>query len=202
MITLAWQNLRDEFARRGFPWYGSPWSLNLFGIRAANPRAGCFDDTIGLAWIDANGHQYLMYFPATTDPGAYYLANPINSAGTAILAPGHYPSMFRPGLHRGLYRALTQVGPCTVIRDRNRDEFLDFKGRRQTGLFGINLHRAAARGTTLTVGPHSAGCQVVQRAADLHAILEVVDVQKQRLGTDKVSYTLFYEPELDTWSAS
>lgn len=202
MIALSWPELRAEFTHLGYPWFGSPLSLNLFGIRAANPRAGCFDDTIGLAWIDLDGHQQLLQFPATTDPGAYYLTHPLNSSGTAILAPGHYPAMYRPGLHRGRYRALVQAGPCTVIRDRNRDDRLDFTGRRQTGWFGINLHRAAARGTTLTVGPHSAGCQVVQRAADLSAILALVDLQAKHLGTPQVSYTLFYEPELVSGRAS
>ena len=93
-----------------------------------------------------------------------------------------------PGLHRGRYRALVQVNPCTVIRDANRDAILDYDGPRETGLFGINLHRAAARGSTLTVGPHSAGCQVVQRAHDLAYILALVDGQKKQCGTDFISY--------------
>lgn len=198
--TLNYRQFKHEFEARDWPFQTSPFALNVLGIRSNEPRAGYFDDTICIAWVDDAGIPYTFNVPATTDPGSYYLQKPMNPKGTAILAPGFYEKMYRPGQHRGRYRALIQVNPCTVIRDANRDAILDYEGPRETGLFGINLHRAAARGTTLTVGPHSAGCQVVQRAHDLAYILALVDSQMTYCDTAFVSYALLPEYDLLTYT--
>lgn len=198
MITLSYNNLKKELEARSYPFYTAQYDLNLFGIRAAETRAGHFDDTLGLAWVDEEGEEWMFQVPGTTDPGAYYLERPLNWLGTAILAPGHYPKMYRPGKHRGKYRALVQVGPCVVIRDNNRDRVLDYSGKRYTGLYGINFHRALAKGITLYVGPHSAGCQVVKQAHDLDYTLSLADKQKLWIGSDYVSYSLLFAPELVT----
>lgn len=199
-LALSYDALREEWRAANYPWYSAPFDLNLFGIRRAEPRPDHFDDTLGLAWRDDRGNHFVFQVPGTTDPGAFYLGkHSINPHGTAILVPGHYPRMYRPGLHRGRYRALVQVKPCTIVRDSNQDGKLDFAAPTvETGLFGINFHRAQASGTTFHVGPHSAGCQVVQRAADLAYVLAQVEVQQQHLHSRNVSYTLLYEPELTT----
>ena len=197
-ISLRYDQLREEWRARNYPWYSRPYDLNLFGIRRAQPRPDHFDDTLGLAWRDDSDNLYTFQVPGTTDPGAYYLGRRMgNPRGTAILMPGHYPRMYAPGRHRGKYRALVQVNPCTVGRDRNQDGLLDFTGiKTETGMFGINFHRALAQGTTNRVGPHSSGCQVVKTAHDLSYFLEVVDLQIKWIKFQFVSYTLLYEPEL------
>lgn len=199
-LALSYDALREEWRAANYPWYSAPFDLNLFGIRRAEPRPDHFDDTLGLAWRDPDGNLFAFQVPGTTDPGAFYLGQRmLNPRGTAILAPGHYPKMYAPGLHRGKYKALVQVNPCTVIRDKNQDGRLDFQAPTvQTGLFGINFHRALAAGTTLRVGPHSAGCQVVQTAADLAYVLAQVGLQIKHIHSRFVSYTLLFEPELTT----
>jgi hypothetical protein len=68
------------------------YDLNLFGVRTANIVAGAFDDWLGVFWMnwDSDGWEYHVW-PATTDPGTFYLDQPLNVSGTAILVDGRYP---------------------------------------------------------------------------------------------------------------
>lgn len=189
MIELHYDELYEEQKVRGFPFYTGKYDLNLVGVRNSNRQSGTMDDTFIVAYNDGNGPK-MAVFPITTDPSPRYLEKPINPKGTAILAPGHYPRMWQPGLHRGKYRALVQRGPCTVIRDANRDRILDFDAaKRETGYFGINLHHGKGIAA-------SAGCQVLPEPSMLRAVLNLVDMQKNTLGSARVSYTLLFAPEL------
>ncbi|MDP4275394.1 MAG: hypothetical protein Q8907_14055, partial [Bacteroidota bacterium] len=98
---------------------------------------------------------------ATTDPGLYSLRHPKNQDGTAILKEGQYLGAYQQGLHHDKYKALVQVKPVTVIRDYNRDNNLDItSGHEETGIFGLNIHRAKLSGKTINVNQWSTGCQV------------------------------------------
>jgi len=167
-----------------------PYNLNLIGIRAATPVPNKFDDRFLIIWKH-NGIWHDKRFPLTTDPGTYWLQNPMMIAGTAILKEGQYPGMWALGKHSG-YDALVQVGPCTVIRDANRDNRLDFDGPEETGFFGINCHRAAARGTSKQVDKWSAGCQVFADSKDF-AVLMALAREAAKVWGDRVTYTLLNE---------
>lgn len=197
MITVNYQEMEGLYHEKGYPFFQKPFDLNVFGIRADNLIAGMFDDTIGVVWRDDHGELWVFQCPGTTDPGAYYLGSPMNPNGTAILVPGYYRRMWRPGMHRDKYMALKQYNKCRVYRDNNRDNRLDMNVQTvEEGVFGINLHRAKNVGKTLRVGAYSAGCQVVQNAHDLEYILSLVKVQKKWIGTDWVSYALFEERDV------
>jgi len=178
------------------PWYEGEMNLNLFGIRKAETRAGKFDDVIGCAWQE-RGVWHLEEWPATTDPGAYYLEHPLNVDGAAILARGHHPGAWQIGRHRGKYEALVQTaGPVRVWRDSNKDAILDWgHGLGTPGWYGINIHRAGARGRTNDVGRFSAGCQVLQVADDLKRLLQLYMASSHRYGK-RISYTLIDEADL------
>lgn len=192
MMILNYEQYREEARAKGYPWYSKAYDLNLMGIRNSNVQSGAFDDTLAVIYRDDARREVVVRWEFTADPSPHYLVRPINAKGTAILAPGHYPGMWRPGLHRGKYRALVQVGRCTVIRDANRDRVLDFDSAvRESGFFGINLHYGRGEAA-------SAGCQVVREQRELNAILGLVDRQAAFIGSKRVSYTLFYLPELQT----
>lgn len=70
-----------------------------------------------------NWHYHV--FKATTDPGTYWLLQPMQPQGTAILSEGQYPDAWQLGLHRGQYLALVQVKPVTITRDYKRVAVLD-----------------------------------------------------------------------------
>lgn len=138
------------------------YNLNIFGIRAASRVPNAFDDLMGQMW-KYQCKWNLRTYPATTDPGLYWLEHPMNQLGTGILKPGQYLGCWQIGLHQGKYEALVQIKPMTVLRDDDKDKELDFDTtKEQTGLLGINGHRAAENGQSTEVGKWSAACQVLQ----------------------------------------
>lgn len=187
--------LKRTLALHGYRTYTRPYELNIVGVRAATNIPNAFDDTIYVFY--SNGTHWLLHnFTATTDPGMQYLQQPVNSTGTAILKPGQYVNAYATGLHRGLYNALVQRGPVTVIRDYNRDSKLDFhSGREQTGMFGINIHRAEQSGEAKYVAGYSAGCQVFADGSDFAAFMSLC-VQHKKLFGNKFTYTLLDAADL------
>lgn len=137
------------------------FNLNLVGIRSAGNNVNTFDDLMTVFW-KFNGSWTLRIFPCTTDPGLYWLQNPENKLGTAIVKEGQYKDVWHIGLHQGKYKALVQQNPITVIRDANRDNVLDMTGKEDTGIFGINCHRANENGKSIQIDRWSAGCTVLQ----------------------------------------
>ena len=189
-MVLNYRKVRDVIKSKGYVWFESPYDLNMFGVRNETRIPDKFDDVIGVCWKDHNGMENLLSFPATTDPGLFYLRNPINVKGTGILDFGQHRKMWRIGKHKGS-PALVQVCPCRAIRDYNRDSYLDFDSqRKETGLFGCNFHRANPSGTTKKVDKWSAMCQVPAKASDVDVVLALVALQKQHIGSDFVTYTL------------
>jgi len=79
------------------------------------------------------------------------------------------------------------------LRDYDRNAVLDFvNGKEDTGLFGINIHRASATGTTKTIDKYSAGCQVFENADDFANFLSLADKHKDLYGNN-FTYTLVDE---------
>ena len=173
------------------------YDINLFGIRTRSQVANTFDDWVGVFWMDwdAGDWQYRVW-SATTDPGTYYLQNPVNVDGTAILVEGQYHSSHRIGIHKGTYTALVQNSPLPVFRDKNRDKVVDVQpGSIRKGLFGINIHRASAHTPSSRVDKWSAGCQVL---ADPGAFDELMDIcfAARDVWGPVFSYTLLNETQL------
>ncbi|HEY9008098.1 MAG TPA: hypothetical protein VIM75_18280 [Ohtaekwangia sp.] len=175
---------------QGYEFYVKPYQLNIVGLRNRNTAANRFDDEIHVFYKNGNGKWVYHVYPATTDPGTFWLRNPSYPQGTAILAQGQYKNAYAIGLHRGKYKALVQVKPVTVIRDYDRDAFLDFNnGTHDTGTFGINIHHAESSGATSYVDKYSAGCQVFQNIAHYKEFMGLCDQHKSLYG-NTFTYTL------------
>jgi hypothetical protein len=179
---------------QGYRVFTRPFELNIVGIRNHSLVPNVFNDTINAVYKDDKGEWQLRSYPATTDPGTYWLDNPSNPLGTAILKAGQYIGSHIMGLHRGKYMALVQRNPVTVIRDSKRDGTLDFSGKEDTGLFGINIHRAMEAGVTKSIDRYSAGCQVFANAADFAAFMGLCERHKLLYG-NSYTYTLLQETE-------
>jgi hypothetical protein len=190
------KNIRALIAlmrRKGYVIYDKPYQLNIVGVRNDSTTPNSFDDTMYVFWKDDAGKWQGKFYNITTDPGTYWLNNPENPQGTAILKEGQYINSHQIGLHRGNYKALTQKNPVTVLRDYDRNAVLDFvNGKEDTGLFGINIHRASATGTTKTIDKYSAGCQVFENADDFANFLSLADKHKDLYGNN-FTYTLVDE---------
>lgn len=182
--------IQDILRQNGFAQFSRPYELNIIGIRSDAVQADRFDDFITVHFRQPDGNWRLYSYAATTDPGTYWLENPLNPQGTAILKEGQYLNSYCLGLHRGIYKALVQQNPVTVMRDYDRNAVLDFaNGTAFTGMFGINIHRATQSGTTRYVDRHSAGCQVFADASDFEQFLLLCERHRQLYG-NVFTYTL------------
>ena len=185
--------IQDALQKKGYKIFMRPFELNIVGVRSDSTKPNAFDDSIYVFYVDKEGKLIQQKFQATTDPGTYWLQNPMNPQGTAILKQGQYIGSHAMGLHRGKYMALVQQRPVTVMRDYDRNAILDFNnGREDTGLFGINIHRASETGTTKVVDHYSAGCQVFASITDFILFMSLCERHKGLYG-NSFTYTLIDE---------
>jgi hypothetical protein len=184
------QKIKAILRHNKFQLYSRPFELNIVGIRSNSNTPNRFDDEMHVFFKTSPFNWHYHIFKATTDPGTFWLNNPMQEQGTAILAQGQYLNTYSLGIHRGKYLALVQRKPLTIIRDYNRDAVLDFNnGRKNKGLFGINIHRANKEGKTKTVGKNSAGCQVFENAGDFDVFINLCKKHKALYGNE-FTYTL------------
>jgi hypothetical protein len=192
--------VREQFAKRSYPFFTKPYDLTVFGVRGASDVANLFDDRICAARWDGNRWD-LKVWVATTDPGRPHLENPMRKEGCFVLPPGRVPGMWRKGLHKGK-PALVQATTVMGWRDADRDLELDpvrifRKGLTDSSvtapaLFrgdGVNCHRAGADSPKVELW--SAGCQVMKRSKSMDELLAMVDAQTAHGLGDVVSYVLF-----------
>lgn len=188
------KNIRSLIATlrsKGYQIFERPNELNIVGIRNDSTDANKFDDFIYVFWKNQDGKWEGKYYNATTDPGTYFLNKPLSQLGAAILKEGQYVDTYGIGMHRGKYEAVVQKKPVTVYRDYNRDAILDFNnGREETGLFGINIHKAGK--DSKDIDKWSAGCQVFQKSDDFEDFMNLARKHRGLYG-NKFTYTLIDE---------
>ena len=188
--------IQATLLQKGFKTFSRPFELNIVGIRSNSTKPNSFDDTLNIFYKSSDDKWQFHQFAATTDPGTYWLMNPMNPQGTAIVKHGQYIGSHGIGMHRGKYLALVQKRPLTVVRDYDRNATLDLmNGKEQTGMFGINIHHASVNGTTRTVDKYSAGCQVFANINDFNVFMRLAERHKQLYGND-FTYTLIDERAL------
>jgi hypothetical protein len=173
-------------------------NINLIGIRRDNAGTNEFDDFMVAIYRDNRLREICKIYPITTDPGEYWLENPINPRGTAILMPGQYSGTWKLGLHQGKYEALVQRRPVKVWRDNNKDRVIDYLYAHQhvsEGYFGINIHRSNPYDKSYVINKWSAGCQVFQAVDDYKEFMGLCKSSADLYG-NSFSYTLLTEEEL------
>lgn len=176
--------------------YGN-YNVNIVGIRTDGIISNTFDDFI-CVFYESQVTWPFFVFPATTDPGTYYIENPINLKGTALLKEGQHLGCFEIGLHRNSYKALVQKKPLPVYRESKREigdlNVVPNRNSIDIGMFGINIHRASPRYNIEKVGKFSAGCQVIQDPSHFAFFIEIVE-KSSRIYGNSFSYTLLNESD-------
>jgi hypothetical protein len=171
-----------------------PYNLNIIGVRSDDMTPDIFNDCLAVLWEDEFGWNLIAH-KGTTDPGAFYLKNPMNVNGTFILAPGFHKGLWTWALHKGK-PAFKQAGVAKGWRDADRDNEFDMTDANMVEVPAsacINGH-AGGRNSTV-VGRWSAGCQVRAREVD-HELLEaIVSVSLEYWG-NSFSNMLFTESQL------
>ena len=177
------------------------YDVNIIGIRNSETKGrvtNAFDDLMTIAY-KLDGEWQYHEFNCTTDPGSAYMDNPIlENTGCAILKPGQYRGSHKIRLHGGKYTALGQKKDVTVYRDNDRDNNYDLdESKTDTGLFGINIHRATGRkgGKSTRVDKWSAGCQVIADNNDWHEFLDICQSAREIHG-NSFSYTLIESKDI------
>src|SRR4051812_39920589 len=112
--TASLHTILDYIERRKLKLYTRPNELNIIGIRSMEAKPNSFDDIITVICKRTDGDWEFNTYPATTDPGNFWLSHPLNVKGAAILKPGQYIGSHQLGMHRQKYKALVQVTPVTV----------------------------------------------------------------------------------------
>jgi hypothetical protein len=183
--------LKSVMQKKGYKWYTD--RPNLIGIRTAKDEPDVFNDFFCVV-----EGETLQIFPNTTNPGIYWLKNPMNPNGCAILKPGQWVNCWSLGFHCGKsnHKALTQTGTVKVYRDNTRDDRQTYnESSVDTGLFGINIHGANKSGTTTKIHKWSAGCQVFAKWEDKEAVMAICEKYRGTTG-NKFTYTLLDEFDL------
>jgi hypothetical protein len=203
MLNITVDDVLAAMSRKGYRVFDTPtkdWNLNVVGIRSRNLHAGEFDDSIAV-FHRFSGSWAFYLWPITTDPGTFYLEHPLRKAGTAILKEGRYRGVYKIDIHArgsaGAHKALCQrLGNVTVYRDPDRDDELNIiPGNEETGLFGINIHRARRIAGPLFLNcKASAGCQVFADCRDFDLFMTMCENGKKAFG-NKFTYTLLNESD-------
>ena len=180
MKAYSYVELENEFTRLGHSWS----QFHIIGVRSKANEKNKFDDNIYLV----NG-PIMFRYTCTTNPGTHWLKNLLNPKGTAVLKPGQYVDTWKLGLHQGKYEALVQRKPVTVYRDGDKDDTAEEQGKEDTGLFGINIHRANASAISSIIDKWSAGCQVLNNPKEFAQLLDYCKKSKK----DFFTYTLLRE---------
>lgn len=190
-------NFERILKNKGYAYFtNGAYNMNIIGVRS-NERVNnnTFDDFIIVEYKNSDGNKCRHIFTATTNPGVSSLRNPINSSGCAILVPNQYRSTWSFGLHKGKYKALVQCRPVKVYRDNNKNNVLDYDVPIDSGMFGINIHKAGTN--SKLVDNWSAGCQVFAKSSDFNTFMSIISMQEHCGLGNKFTYTLLDEKDLD-----
>lgn len=196
-MVPTFKQVYRAYQNKGYRIYNneSGFDLNIGGVRTDNRDPNKFDDFVFQFYRMYNQWIFNL-FVATTDPGLYWLENPMNTKGTAILVPGQYKSAFRIGKHRNKYIALVQNVSLPVYRDNNKDRILDYDRMPiDVGWHGINIHRAGATRKSIQVDKWSAGCQVLADPLQYDFFISVCKKGAEVFG-NSFTYTLLEEKDL------
>lgn len=175
-------------------------AITTFGIRNYDMTAGQFNDVLGV-YIPKENKVILR--SGTVDPGSYYINNPMNPDGCAVMKYGHYKDSYCVGKHKG-YDALVQCKPIDFYRITKVKFSLDNKdvprgkwkiivkgAELYNQLIGANQHRANPNTVSTDVGQWSAGCQVTNQPKEYKVFIDTC----MQSGQKYFDYILFSETD-------
>lgn len=178
MKKYSIEELKTKFKELNYKWF----DFHIIGIRSKTNLPNKFDDLIGIVEKDT-----IIWYSCTTNPGTYWLENPSNKLGTALLIPDQYINTYGFGLHQGKYKALKQYKEVSVYRDNDKDKIAEKTSIIDKGLFGINIHHAGK--FSINIDKWSAGCQVIANIEDWNNFLKKCEDSKLK----QFTYTLLKE---------
>ena len=191
--------IEETVKSKGYKWFeNGNYNLNIVGIRNSFTNeevTNKFDDLLTVSY-KVGGIWNFHQWDCTTDPGKYYTENLLNPDGVAILVPGQYRGSHVLGMHQGKYKALKQAKPLKVYRDDNKDNCYDMQPENiHEGIYGINIHRASAYGTSTQIDKWSAGCQVIANNQNFDKLIWLA-IQAEEIWGNSFTYTLIESKDI------
>lgn len=197
-MTYTVDQIKAALRKKGYVFFDNnkDYNLNIIGVRRVkNSDVDIFDDELYLIY-KINNRNVCLTFQITTEPGLYWLKNPMNKKGAAILVPGQYRGAYMIGLHRGSYPALIQIKQVKVYRDSDLDNEYDYDPENaEIGWFGLNIHKTSKEDIS-KVGIASAGCQVFQKEKDFQMFMNICAIASQKF-SNSFTYTLLTESDFE-----
>ena len=190
------EQIKEALKSKGYKFFeNGDYNVNIVGIRNSETEGKVtnrFDDLMTVSYRVDGEWQY-HEFDCTTDPGTHWVNNcAYSKKGVAILKPGQYRKSHKIRKHLGQYEALGQQNLVTVYRDPNKDAIYNLdENNTQTGLFGINIHRASkyAGKKSTQINKWSAGCQVIAANDDWTKFMKIMR-KARSVWTNDFTYTL------------
>lgn len=196
-MSFTREQVEQAVKAKGYVWFeGDNLDVNIVGIRNAKTGkkvTNVFDDWMTLSYKEGGVWKFHIW-PCTTDPGTKAVKEFHNPNGVARLVPSQYRGSHIIGLHQGKYEALRQASPVTVWRDRNRDMTFD-ETTKETGIFGINIHRSNPKTESEYVENWSEGCQVFKRVKDFNLFMEILN-KSAKVHGNRFTYTLLTSEDI------
>ncbi len=185
MKLITEEILKQIVLKKGYKWFDD--KINIIGIRTNDQTPDKFNDYMAVAY---KGEFHL--FPCTTEPGVYWLKNPMRVTGTFVMIPDQYIDCWKIGFHHD-YEALVLCGIIQGWRDSNKDSLINpDKSKVYSDGQAVDIHHAHNTVVQTVIDKYSAGCQVIQKFSDWLILFGLVKAAKQ----DKYSYTLITENDL------
>ena len=196
------EQIEKALKAKGYKFFDNgDYNVNIVGIRNSETEGKVtnrFDDLMTVSY-KVDGEWQYHEFDCTTDPGTHWVNNcAYSKKGVAILKPGQYRKSHKIRKHLGQYEALGQQNLLTVYRDPNKDAVYDLdESNTQTGLFGINIHRASkyAGKKSTQINKWSAGCQVIAANDDWTKFMKIMR-KARSVWTNDFTYTLINSKDI------
>lgn len=193
------ENIKKIFKEKGYKFFENDsknYNLNIFGIRSSDMTPNSFNDFVCLMW-KYKGNWTTKIYEATTDPGLYYLENPMNVNGTAIMVPDQYLGAYEIGLHGEKYEALRQKKVMRYFRDNDRDKEFDLnESLIYEEVAYTNVHHASYTRTSIQVDKWSAGCIVIADIKKFKEFMKICKKSKDIFG-NSFTFTLINERDFN-----
>ena len=185
MLLLTKEQLKTIMSKKHYVWFED--KINIVGIRTNDQTPDKFNDYMIVSFKD----EYHI-FSCTTEPGVYWLKNPMRVTGTFVMKPNQYVDSWSIGIHH-TYEALVLTSLIQGWRDSDKDNIVDpDKNKVYSDGQAVNIHHAHETTIQTVIDKYSAGCQVIQKFADWLIFFGLVKAAKQ----EKYSYTLLEEADL------
>jgi hypothetical protein len=190
MYRLERDVIVQALQEKGHKIFSKPYELNIIGIRINEPVPDSFNDVLYLLFTDENGKEITRQYPISTIPDMYWLKNPENPKGTAILVPDQYYNKWYIRKHRDQYLCLGQREPVKVYRDNAKNGRLIYdESTIEEGNFYIEIHKGSSE---IPVTKWSAGCQVFQCEDHFDEFMNYCIEHRNRY-SNTFTYTLLHQ---------